>query len=154
VLASGDRVHPFAGRFVSVVENELSKLPADGALDWSRWEDLFDHVTLRVTFGDGARDNRMLTELLEQLMSESNRLVGVSPSGDYYEFFGPLERQLRDPEPESLVARFADAPHGDRTWIVQQIPHWMFAMPDTLGANAYRGPDRDRRRPRGGAARV
>jgi cytochrome P450 len=138
VLASDDRVHPYAGRFVSVVQDEVSKLPADGDLDWPRWEALFDHITLRVIFGDGARDNRKLTELLEQLMSESNRLVGLSPSDDYYEFYGLLERQLRDPEPQSLLARFADAPHNDRTRVVQQIPHWMFAMRDTLGANAFR----------------
>ena len=49
-----------------------------------------------------------------------------------------LERQLRDPEPGSLVARFADAPQTDDTRVVHQIPHMMFAMRDTLGANAYR----------------
>jgi hypothetical protein len=31
-----------------------------------------------------------------------------------------------------------DAPQSDQTRIAQQIPHWMFAMRDTLGANAYR----------------
>jgi cytochrome P450 len=138
VLASDERVHPFAGRFVFIVQHEVSQLPVDGTLDWPRWEELFDHLTLRVIFGDRARDNRKLTELLEQLMGESNRLVGLSPSDDYYEFYGLLEHELRDPEPGSLLARFADAPHGDCTRIVQQIPHWMFALRDTLGANTYR----------------
>ena len=46
-------------------------------------------------------------------MGEANRLVGLSPSDDYYEFYGRLEQRLRDPEPGSLIARFADAPHTD-----------------------------------------
>src|SRR5213078_4374902 len=43
-----------------------------------------------------------------------------------------------DPEPGSLIERFAGAPQTDRTRVVHQIPHWIFAMRDTLGANAYR----------------
>ncbi len=138
VLASEDQVHPFSTRFLSVVRDEVGRLETDGTLDWPRWEKLFDHITLRVIFGDEARDDQRLTGLLEQLMSESNRLVGLKPSEDYYEFYGLLERRLREPEPESLLARFAESPHGDSTRVVQQIPHWMFAMRDTLGANAYR----------------
>ena len=56
----------------------------------------------------------------------------------FYKFYGGLESQLRDPEPGSLLARFADAPQTDRTRIVHQIPHWMFAMRDTLATNVYR----------------
>jgi cytochrome P450 len=91
-----------------------------------------------VIFGDRARCEQRLTQRHEKLMGEANRLVGHAPSDDYYELYGELERQLRDPEPGSLLAYFADAPHGDRTRVVQQIPHWMFAMRDTLAANTYR----------------
>ncbi len=76
--------------------------------------------------------------LLEQLMGQANRLVALSRGDDYYEFYGALEQHVLDPQPESLVARFTDAPHSDKTRIVQQIPHWLFAIRDTLGANAYR----------------
>jgi cytochrome P450 len=95
-------------------------------------------VTLRVIFGDRARDDQELTGLLEKLMGEANRIVGLKRSDDYYDLYGRLERRLQDPEPGSLLARFADAPQTDRTRVVHQIPHWMFAMRDTLGANAYR----------------
>jgi cytochrome P450 len=138
VLAASERVHPFARRFVAVVEDEVERLPLDATLRWRDWEGLFDRITLRVIFGDGARDEQALTGLLEKLMGESNRLVGLKPSGDYYEFYGALERHLIDPAPESLIARIADAPHHDTTRVVHQIPHWMFAMRDTLGANVYR----------------
>jgi cytochrome P450 len=138
VLATSEAVHPDAPRMLAVVEDEVRRLDLRSTLTWPDWERLFDRITLRVIFGDRARDDQELTRLLERLMGEANRLVALSTSDDYHEFYGRLERRLLDPEPGSLVARFAEAPHSDRTRVVQQLPHWIFAMRDTLGANAYR----------------
>jgi cytochrome P450 len=139
VLATSERVHPFGERFLAVVGDEVARMRADDErLDWEAFERLFDHITLRVIFGDGARDDQELTELLEELMGEANRLVGLKRTDDYYEMYGQLEQRLRSPEPGSLIARFADAPQSDATRVAHQIPHWMFAMRDTLGANTYR----------------
>ncbi|MGN6869318.1 MAG: cytochrome P450 [Solirubrobacteraceae bacterium] len=138
VLASHERVHPDGSRFVEVVADEVDRMPLGQVLEWRDWERLFDLITLRVIFGDRARCDQQLTGLLETLMREGNRLVGLRPNDAYYELYGSLERQVRDPEPGSLLARIGEAPHGDRTRVVQQIPHWMFAMRDTLAANAYR----------------
>ena len=138
VLATSERVHPSGERFLEVVRDEVARLHLDGQLEWDDFERLFDHITLRVIFGDGARDDQELTGLLEKLMGEANRLVGLKRRDDYYELYGRLERRVASPEPDSLLARFADAPQTDRTRVVHQIPHWMFAMRDTLGANAYR----------------
>jgi cytochrome P450 len=138
VLATKERLHPDAGRFLEVVDDEVGRLRLFGKLRWADFEKLFDRITLRVIFGDRARDDQELTALLEKLMGEANRLVGLNQSDEYHEFYGLLERQLKDPEPGSLVARFAEAPHSDDTRIVHQIPHWIFAMRDTLGANTFR----------------
>ena len=138
VLATSQRLHPDAQRFADVVADEVSRLDVDGELDWSKFEELFDHITLRVIFGDSARGDSELTELLEKLMGEANRLVGLSPNDEYYEFYAMLERRLRNPEPGSLIAHIDQAPHSDKTRVAHQIPHWMFAMRDTLGANTYR----------------
>jgi cytochrome P450 len=138
VLATSERVHPDGARMLQVVGEEVARLDLRSTLEWADWERLFDRITLRVIFGDRARGDQELTGLLERLMGEGNRLVGLSTNGEYHEFYGRLERQLLDPEPGSLVARFAEAPHSDRTRVVQQLPHWIFAMRDTLGANAYR----------------
>ena len=138
VLATSDSLHPFADRFVAVVADEVGRLYFADGLTWSDWEELFDRITLRVVFGDRARDETEITWLLDQLMGEANRLVGLGEGDEYFEFYGHLERQLRDPEPGSLLSRFADAPQTDTTRIVQQIPHWIFAMRNTLGANAWR----------------
>jgi cytochrome P450 len=138
VLAAGESLHPFARRFLQVVAGEVERHGARDALAWPDWERLFDHITLRVIFGDRAREDQQLTSLLEELMREANRVVGLGRSDRYYELYGRLERYLLDPGTESLIAQIAHAPQSDRTRIVQQIPHWMFAMRDTLAANAYR----------------
>jgi len=138
VLATSEQEHPFADRFRSVASEEVEALRLGSTLDWEDFERLFDRLTLRVIFGDRARGDHHLTDLLETLMSEANRIVGLSRGDTFYKFYGGLESQLRDPEPGSLLARFADAPQTDRTRIVHQIPHWMFAMRDTLATNVYR----------------
>ncbi len=138
VLATPERVHPLAGHFITVVADEIDRLGLGGTLRWDEWERLFDRITLRVIFGDHARDDQELTGLLEKLMGQANRLVGLSHEDAYYELYAKIERHLREPGADSLVARIADAPHTDTTRVAQQIPHWMFAMRDTLGTNAYR----------------
>jgi cytochrome P450 len=140
VLATSDRVHPDGERFLTVIADEMSRMRISGNVKWERWERLFDHLTLRVIFGEKARGDQDLTALLSQIMCEANRIVaGEAESSDaYHELHGRMEWYLRDPEPGSLVARFADAPQTDKTRVVHQIPHWIFAMRDTLAANAYR----------------
>jgi cytochrome P450 len=138
VLAAREHVHPDARRFVEVVADEIERMPVGQTLEWQDWARLFDLITLRVIFGDRARCDQRLSGMLETLMSQANRLVGLRRGDDYYELYGELERRLRDPEPGTLLARISGAPQTDRTRVVQQIPHWMFAMRDTLAANAYR----------------
>jgi cytochrome P450 len=138
VLATSETVHPLGERFVAIAADEVERVRIGGQLTWDAFERLFDRQTLRVIFGDESRDDQELTGLLEKLMGEANRIAGLSPNDEYYELYGLLERHLRDPEPGSLVSRFADAPQTDVTRVVHQIPHWIFAMRDTLGANTYR----------------
>jgi cytochrome P450 len=138
VLATSERVHPLAERFLAVVDDEVTRLRIGPGLAWSDFERLFDRLTLRVIFGDRSRDEQDLTERLEKLMGQANRLAGLSEGDDYYELYGAIERHLADPEPDSLLARYADAPQSDRTRVAHQVPHWIFAMRDTLGANTYR----------------
>ena len=140
VLATSERVHPSGERFVAVVADEVQRLRISGRIEWEHFEKLFDRVALRVIFGDRARDDQELTNLLEQLMAEANRIAGAGEgdSDAYHELHGRMEWHLRDPEPGSLVARFADAPQTDATRVVHQIPHWIFATRDTLAMNVAR----------------
>ncbi len=140
VLATSERVHPLGERFLAVVGDEVERLRIGGRIEWEQFEELFDRIALRMIFGDRAREDQELTSLLSELMCEANRLVGLSEgdSDKLYELQGRMEWYLRDPEEGSLVARFAEAPHGDRTRVVQQIPHWVFATRDTLATNVCR----------------
>ena len=138
VLATGERLHPLAERFLAVVADELDQLHVSGDLAWPQIEELFDHITLRVILGDRARGDQRLTALLEERMHEANRLVATGGDDGLFELHGRLERYVREAEEGSLVARFADAPQTDHTRIVHQIPHWMFAMRDTLAMNVAR----------------
>jgi cytochrome P450 len=138
VLAARETVHPLAGHFLGIVEGEVDRLGLVDRLAWPEWERLFDHITLRVIFGDGAREDQELTARLERLMGEANRLVGLSPNDDYHELYGALARYLQDPPEDCLIGRIGQAPHSDATRVLQQIPHWMFATRDTLAQNAFR----------------
>jgi cytochrome P450 len=138
VLAYEERVHPDADRILAVVADEVARLRIGPDLEWRAFEGLWDHITLRVIFGDGARGDQQITAMLAKLMEQGQRLVGVGPNDDFYEFYGRIEHYLADPEPGSLIARVAGAPQTDRTRVAHQVPHWMFAMRDTLAANAYR----------------
>ena len=139
VLAAHEPVHPSGARFAAVVADELERMDLRGSLTWPEMERLFDRITLRVIFGDRARDDRELTQALEKLMGEANRLVGVgSPTDDFHELYGRIERHMVDPEPGTLLAHIADAPQTPQTRVVHQVPHWIFAMRDTLAANVMR----------------
>jgi cytochrome P450 len=139
VLAYSQRVHPLADRFMFVVADEVARLRIGPSLEWKAFEGLWDHITLRVIFGDRARGDQELTGLLAKLMEQGQRLVGAGkPNDDFYEMYGKIERYLADRQEGSLVSLIPDAPQTDRTRVAHQVPHWMFAMRDTLGANAYR----------------
>jgi cytochrome P450 len=127
-----------SARIADIVGDEVGRLRIGDGLRWEQWEKLFDHITLRVIFGDSARGDQDLTDLLEKLMREANRIAGLKTGDDYYELYAKIDKYLADPDPYSLVARVTEAPHTDRTRVAQQIPHWIFAMRDTLGANTYR----------------
>ncbi|MGI8596650.1 MAG: hypothetical protein ACR2LY_05120, partial [Thermoleophilaceae bacterium] len=101
VLATSERLHPMAERFLAVVGEEVERLRTGRELGWDEWEGLFDRVTLRVIFGDRAREDQELTQGLEDLMAEANRLVGLSKGDTYFDFYGRLEGYLIDPEPGS-----------------------------------------------------
>jgi hypothetical protein len=139
VLVPSEKEHPQGARMRDVVNDEVDRLRIGDGLRWQHWEQLFDHITLRVIFGDPARNDQDLTDVLAKLMRQANRIAGTGPGSDeYFEFYGRIDKYLANPDPYSLIARVADAPKSDATRVAQQIPHWIFAMRDTLAANAYR----------------
>jgi cytochrome P450 len=72
------------------------------------------------------------------MMAESNRIVLLAKSEEFDAFYQEIRRYLASPPPASLVALCPHAPHSDSTRVENQIPHWMFAMMETLATNTLR----------------
>jgi cytochrome P450 len=141
VLDTG-RSHRLADRFARVVREEGEALIGDagganGELDWDRWQGAFRRITRRAVFGDTARDDEELTELLGELMAEGNGMPG-EPSKRLPDLMERIRGYVAAAEEGSLVSLFGDAPSDDATRTEGQVPHWLFATHDTLAMNSFR----------------
>ena len=139
VLDTGRDPHRLAAGFLTLVREEVGRAVA-GAGDRLAWPDLarlFERVTLGVVFGPGSRGETELTGDLERLMRSGNRPVGRGKPEVLSRFQAAIRRHLESPEKGSLVALAADGGPGGEP-VEGQVPHWMFAMKDTLGTNVAR----------------
>jgi cytochrome P450 len=143
VLDSGQPQHRLADRFAAAVGEEAAALLAEvqrtegGELGWDQFHHALGRITRRVVLGDGAGDDEETSELLAELMDEANGLP-KQRSDQLDSLMARLSDHVSRAEPGSLVSLFAEAPSTPRTRVEGQIPHWMFAMHDTLAANAIR----------------
>jgi cytochrome P450 len=128
-------LHRDADHFRAIVAREVAATPAGG---WPDFELLFERITLQVIFGQRARDDRPLIEGLKAMLRESNRVFLLGKSRHFDDFYARVRAYLRAPEEHSLVARCGQVPASEMTRVENQIPHWMFAMSETLAVNAVR----------------
>jgi cytochrome P450 len=138
VLASGSRVHPRAATLLATVAEEV-----DGLLErrrdrmtWSDLEGLFRRLAPAIVFGSDMLGSEEIVEDLERLMSESNRVFGLSPSPRLERF----QERIREAACHGEAGGLAPAicPHvrpGDPLPVAGQVPHWLFALKDTVAAN-------------------
>jgi cytochrome P450 len=140
VLNSTQKVHEHSDAFLGVIKNEVrSSLDQTGTyLGWDYFDRLFKRIMLQVIFGVGARSESGLPNRLHQMMAESNRIVLLRKSKEFDAFYQGIRRQLASPQPASLAALCPHAPQTDNTRLENQIPHWMFAMMETLATNTLR----------------
>ncbi len=137
VLATGKPLHPLAPRFLEVVREAVAVLTALDAVTWEDLNDVFQRVTRRVVLGERAAGDVALSARLGALMSAGNSGPG-KPADGYDALLASIQAYVDDPDPQSLVGRFADAPHDDSTNVAGQAIHWLFAMGDTLPLNLMR----------------
>jgi cytochrome P450 len=136
VLDTDQPLHRLAQPFVDVATQTAEDF-SPAAITWSDWNSAFQRLTRRVIFGDKAADDTRLTTQLAELMSAGNKMPG-SPAPGYPEFISHITTYLKSPEPNSLAALVAEAGCPADTDPAGQVVHWMFAMGDTLAANAFR----------------
>jgi len=139
VLESSAHVHSYADHFLNIISKEVISITNSGRrLYWSHFDRLFKTITLQVIFGTLAKSDAGLTDRLEVMMRESNRIFLLGKSREFDGFYTAIRSFLAKPQPESLSFKCRHAPSTTNTKIENQIPHWMFAMMETLAANMVR----------------
>ncbi|WP_426957070.1 cytochrome P450 [Muricoccus radiodurans] len=132
VLDTPCPAHRLAERFLSVVEEECAGLAfaarQRGTLRWSDFAVTWWRMARRVTFGDGAREDHELTDLLARLRADANWAF-LHPRRDRVRarFMTRLRAQLDRAEPGSLAAVMASTAAAPGTDPAGQVPQWLFA---------------------------
>lgn len=138
VLDTGKPRHRLHERFAAVSREEVEDLVAvSPRLHWDEWHAALRRVARRVVLGDAAADDEHVTDMLAKLMDEANNLPSER-SALLDRLIERLDNYVEAAAPGSLVALLADAPSDAATNATGQVPHWLFALADTLPMNAYR----------------
>lgn len=145
VLAAG-QVHPEGDAFLKVIQEETraALVETPGVLTWPFFERLFQRVTLRIVLGNQAVADTALVEALDQLLFQANRLFLLKRNPRFARVYTQIDKYLKSPEPNTLAARCREALEAtpttpwltrDKIDVASQMPHWLFAMKDTLALN-------------------
>jgi cytochrome P450 len=143
VLQSDNPMHRLAERFASVVDEEAGHLldavrRGGGELVWDEFIEAWFRAVRRVVFGDSARDDEELRELINELRSDGNWAF-LKPKREHLRerFFERLNAHLARAEPGSLAAVIASVPKSRSTAPDHQVPQWLFAF-DPAGMTTFR----------------
>ncbi len=134
VLYSAARIHPDAQYFLDKIRIAVRDVQPTC---WNDFERMFDRIMLKVVFGDAANATE-LSRTLRKLMRTGNRPGGRIDAPLLARFRGALRRQIHSPAAHGLVARCAGAVKSGAIQPEGQIPHWMFAIKETVAANTAR----------------
>lgn len=142
VLESSCPMHSLLESFEAVVRQEADDLLGStgpvGELGWGDFSDAWLRVVRRVVFGNGARDDEDLREMLDELRQDANWAFLKPRKTDLREaFLERLRGHLRRAEAGSLASRIAAEPTDERTAPEHQVPQWLFAF-DPAGMATYR----------------
>ena len=140
VLDTPHALHHDADRFLDVIRREVAAIQQalGPQLTWHDFDALFEKITLQVIFGTRARSDATVIARLKKMMREANRVFALWKSRHFDAFYRQVSGYLHDPEPGSLAAACAQTPSSDLTRVENQVPHWMFAMAETLATNTAR----------------
>jgi hypothetical protein len=127
VLESDNPMHRLAHRFVPVVQEEGRKILASayraGVLNWETFSQGWFRVVRRVVFGDSARDDHELTDMIAELRSNGNWAFLKPRREDLRKrFFARMQSYLDRAEPGSLAAVMARTRTTEVTAPLHQVP--------------------------------
>lgn len=135
VLEPSQRVHRLADSWVAVAADASREL-AGKPMRWHDIEQAYLRVIRRVVLGNSAADDTRITDLLDELMAQGNKMPG-KPGPQYPEFIGMIDRYIEKADPGSLASEVAKAPTPPGGAAGQMV-HWMFALKANQAANVFR----------------
>ncbi|MDQ0824468.1 cytochrome P450 [Arthrobacter sp. B2I5] len=142
-LDTSSPVHRMADSFLPVIDEEADALlAAAGAgtsiLDWPLFTAAWHRAVRRVVFGDAARDDAELTDMLARLRKDAN-WSGLKPRRDNVraEFRRRVRAGIDAAAPGSLASVMRGKPDADPSAPTDQVPQWLFAF-DAAGIAAFR----------------
>lgn len=127
VLDTPHPMHRLAERFGAVVEEEAAALR--GELDWTAFSGAWFRVVRRIVFGDAAREDHEVTNLVARLRGDANWAF-LKPKRDRLRerFFARMESHLARAEPGSLANVMAHTRTTSLTAPTDQVPQWLFGF--------------------------
>jgi cytochrome P450 len=143
VLQSDNPAHALAPKFLAVVDEETDALlhtartKHGGILDWSCFFEGWFRVVRRVVFGDTAREDHVLTDLIARLRSRANWAFLPVDRDLRTRFMVRLREHLARAEPGSLASVAHQGPAGVAEAPDHQVPQWLFAF-DPAGMTTFR----------------
>lgn len=147
VLDSHSPVHRLASSFVPIISQEAAQLldgvdgkGPDGSseLVWDDFITSWYRVVRRTVFGDSARDDQELTDMIAQLRKNGNWSFLKTPDQKLRaKFLQRVQDRMDAAEPGSLAHTLANLPHHKDAAPAEQIPQWLFAF-DPAGMATFR----------------
>ena len=146
-LDTASPVHRFADSFLPVLEEEADALllaamadggPAEGTLDWPLFTAAWHRAVRRVVFGDAAREDVELTDMLARLRKDANWSgLKPRPRSVRTEFLGRVRAGTDAAPPGTLASALRGRPDSDQSAPSDQVPQWLFAF-EPAGMAAFR----------------
>ncbi|WP_461187860.1 cytochrome P450 [Arthrobacter sp. Z4-13] len=147
VLDAHSPVHRLAAPFLPIIREEADQLlqrPEEGSLPGSfelGWDDFiqsWDRVVRRMVFGDNAREDHELTNMLAKLRANANwSFLKRQDTGLRTKFLSRIEDRMKNAERGSLAYAIANVHPGQHAAPVDQIPQWLFAL-ETTGIATFK----------------
>jgi cytochrome P450 len=132
----------FSEKFLAIVGEEAAQLLTGsrrrGELIWDEFASVWFRVVRRIVFGDAARDDHVVTDLIARLRGYANwAFLSRQRPGVRDRFLRRVSEHLARAEPGSLASVMAAVRATDETAPSHQVPQWLFAF-DPAGMTTFR----------------
>ncbi len=109
-----------------------------GMTEWSTVSTAMGQISRQLIFGESSIDDEDLTKTLQRMMRRANWLIFKRKDRDIEGLIERILHYAEQADPNSLVGHFQLADKVECVEMCHQVPHWMFAMNDTLSENVIR----------------